>query len=290
MITTGTKILVTGGAGFIGSHLVEALLREGSSVWSLDNYSTGKKENHIEGAIYIEGETKDIATLVNFTPDVIFHLGEYSRVEKSFEDMEMLWNSNKQGTFAVLEFAKKSGAKLIYAGSSTKFGDGGLGRNQSPYAWTKATNTELVINYGNWFSLPFAITYFYNVYGPREISTGPFATVIGIFTEKMREGKKLTVVSPGTQRRNFTHVYDIVRGLVLVGKNGLGDGFGLGAKESYSILEIAAHFGGEIQMLPERRGNRMSASLETDKSEALGWLPLVRIEDHIKSLRYEKVK
>jgi UDP-glucose 4-epimerase len=199
--------------------------------------------------------------------------------------MPQLWNSNKDGTFAVLEFVRTCEAKLVYAGSSTKFGDGGLGRDQSPYAWTKASNTELVINYGTWFGIHYAITYFYNVYGPREIATGPFATVIGIFTEKMKRNLPLTVVSPGTQRRNFTHVSDIVRGLVLVGEKGEGDGYGLGAEESYSIMEIAKMFGGPIELLPERRGNRMSASLDLSKSEALGWMSMIRIEDYVRTVQ-----
>ena len=106
----------------------------------------------------------------------------------------------------MLEFVRKTGAKLIYAGSSTKFGDGGIARNTSPYAYTKASNTELVINYGNWYGINYAITYFYNVYGPREIDSGKYATLIALFKQKMRNNKPLTIVSPGTQKRNFTHI------------------------------------------------------------------------------------
>ena len=157
------KILVTGGAGFIGSNLIEQLVKgRANEIYSLDNYSTGSKDNHVAGANYIKGDTQDIARLVNIKPDLVFHLGEYARVEKSFDDMPTVWHSNKDGTFAVLEFCRDNGAKIVYAGSSTKFGDGGLGRDQSPYAWTKASNTELVKNYGAWFNLKHAITYFYN--------------------------------------------------------------------------------------------------------------------------------
>ncbi|KKW09502.1 MAG: Polysaccharide biosynthesis protein [Candidatus Kaiserbacteria bacterium GW2011_GWA2_49_19] len=277
-------ILVTGGAGFIGSNLIEQLVKDpDNQVYSLDNYSTGSKENHIAGATYIEGDTRDIAKLLKIKPDLVFHLGEYARVEKSFEDMETVWRSNKDGTFAVLEFCRGNEAKLVYAGSSTKFGDGGLGRDQSPYAWTKASNTELVKNYGVWFGLKYAITYFYNVYGPREISAGGFATVIGIFKEKMKKGKPLTVVSPGTQTRIFTHVDDIVRGLMLVGEKGIGDGYGLGAEEEYSILDIAKMFGGEIEMLPERAGNRMTSSIDLSRSRGeLDWKARKNIKEHIK--------
>ena len=277
------KILVTGGAGFIGSNLIEQLVKEEvNEVYSLDNYSTGSKSNHINGASYIEGDTLDIAKLVKIKPDLLFHLGEYARVEKSFEDMRKVWHSNKDGTFAVLEFARANKVKLVYAGSSTKFGDGGLGRDQSPYAWTKASNTELVKNYGAWFDLKYAITYFYNVYGPREISTGGFATVIGIFKEKKKTGNPLSVVSPGTQARIFTHVDDIVRGLIVVGEKGVGDGYGLGANDEYSILDIAKLFGGKILMLPERPGNRMSSAIDLSRSrDELGWRAEKSIKKYI---------
>ncbi len=277
------KILVTGGAGFIGSNLIEALVKNTNyRVISLDNYSTGKKENHIDGAEYIEGDTKNVEQLISIVPDIVFHLGEYSRVEKSFDDMQIVWDSNKDGTFAVLEFCRKNGIKMIYAGSSTKFGDNGLGRDQSPYAWTKASNTELIQNYGRWFGLEYCITYFYNVYGPREISVGPYATVIGIFKEQFKLHKPLTVVSPGTQIRNFTHVDDIVRGLLLVAEKGSGDNYGLGSTKEVSILEIAQMFNTPIEMLPERKGNRISSGIDLSKSEKeLDWFAQKSITEHI---------
>lgn len=280
------KILVTGGAGFVGSHLCERLSQNPEyEVYSLDNYFTGSKENHVPNVTYIEGNTADIAKLVNFNPDMVYHLGEYSRVEQSFDDIEKVWRYNKDGIFAVLEFVRKAGCKILYAGSSTKFGDGGLGRSASPYAWTKATNTELVMNYGNWFNVPYAITYFYNVYGPREIESGKYATLIALFKEKMKNGEKLTIVSPGTQKRNFTHIDDIIDGLVLVGENGYGDEFGIGSGEAFSILEVAEMFGAEVEMLPERKGNRMSADVVTAKTEALGWKPHRRLKDYIEEKR-----
>lgn len=286
-----TNILVTGGAGFVGSNLIEQLMKEARNrIFSLDNYSTGKRENQVKGATYIEGDTNDIEDLVTVKPDIVYHLGEYARVEKSFEDMPRVWHSNKDGTFAVLEFCRTRGCKLVYAGSSTKFGlsaatnsvqggDNGLGRTQSPYAWTKASNTELVQNYGAWFGLSYAITYFYNVYGPRELA-GSFGTVIELFRQARLFGEPLKVVSPGTQRRIFTHVDDIVRGLILVGEKGEGDGYGLGSEEEYSILEIAKMFGGKIKMLPERAGNRQFSSIDLSRSRnELRW----RAEKSIKS-------
>lgn len=273
-------ILVTGGAGFVGAQLCKKLLNQGHRVISLDNYFTGSKENHVDGVEYREGHTKDIGTIITEKPDLIFHLGEYSRVEISLREPDLVWDLNVAGTFAVLEFWRTHKCKLVYAGSSTKFADGGLGRDQSPYAWTKATNSELVRNYAAWYGLPYAITYFYNVYGPGERS-GKYGTLIEIFRQKMKAGENLTVNAPGSQRRIFTHIDDIVDGLLLVGEKGEGDEFGLGAEESFSVLEVARMFGGEIEMGPEVAGNRMGATLDTTKAKAIGWTAKHKLNDYI---------
>ncbi len=278
-------ILVTGGAGFIGSHLCARLVKDGHRVISLDNYFTGSRDNHVVGVDYREGHTKDIEQHIPETPDLIYHLGEYSRVEVSLKEPHIVWDLNKQGTFGVLEFWRKRGGKLVYAGSSTKFGDGGLGRDQSPYAWTKASNTELVKNYSIWYKLLYAITYFYNVYGPRERPAHQYGTVIETFRQKHLRNEPLTVVAPGTQKRNFTHVDDIVDGLILVGEKGEGDEFGLGAEESYSVIDVAHLFGGNIEMLPERQGNRMDAALDITRATALGWSPKKKLADYIDEIR-----
>lgn len=276
-------ILVTGGAGFVGSHLCKRLARDGHRVISLDNYFTGSPDNHVPGVEYRRGHTKDIEKHIPETPDLVYHLGEYSRVEISLLEPALVWDLNKNGTFGVLEFCRKRHIKLVYAGSSTKFGDGGLSRDQSPYSWTKAANTELIRNYGTWYELPYAITYFYNVYGPGERS-GKYGTVIEIFRQKFLSKEPLPVVSPGTQKRNFTHIDDIVEGLVLVGEKGEGDNYGLGDDREYSILEIARMFGATIKMLPERAGNRMDSTLETVKSKSLGWKAEHSIADYVKSV------
>src|SRR3990167_6517495 len=152
-------IVVTGGAGFIGSHLCERLAKDGHKVISLYNHFPGSRDNRVAGVDYRDGHTKDIEKHVPETPDLIYHLGEYSRVEISLSEPALVWDLNKDGTFGVLEFWRKRGCKMVYAGSSTKFGDGGLGRDQSPYAWTKATNTELVQNYGTWYNRTYAVSY-----------------------------------------------------------------------------------------------------------------------------------
>lgn len=276
------KILVTGGAGFVGSHLCERLAKDpNNEVFSLDNYFTGSKSNHVNNITYIEGSTVDIAKLVNFKPDIVYHLGEYSRVEQSFDDMDKVIEFNKFGTLAVLEFVRKHMCKLLYAGSSTKFGDEGENANASPYAWSKSSNTQLVKNYGEWFGVDYVITYFYNVYGPREIQTGKYATLIALFKEKMKNRDVLTVVSPGTQKRNFTHIDDTVDALILIGEKGHGDEYGIGNPQGYTILEIAQLFGGKIEMLPERKGNRMVASVVSDKTKVLGWSPKRNLQEYI---------
>ncbi len=277
-------ILVTGGAGFVGSHLCKRLFAEGHTVISLDNYFTGSRENHVAGVDYREGHTKDIMKHVPETPDLIYHLGEYSRVEKSLEEPQIVWDLNVAGTFGVAEYWRAKKCKLVYAGSSTKFGDGGMSRDQSPYAWTKATNTELVSNYGAWYGLPYAITYFYNVYGPGE-RAGVYGTVIEIFHQQSVKGEPLTVVAPGTQKRNFTHVDDIVAGLLLVGEKGEGDDFGLGSEQEYTVLEIANMFSDKITMLPERAGNRLASSIDTTRSKSLGWNTTQDVKAYIDSFK-----
>lgn len=281
-------ILVTGGAGFIGSSLLISLKTKypTTKLISLDNYFTGTEDNHIDGVTYIRGDTKNIKQLITEPISLVFHLGEYSRVEASFHDTEKVFDFNLAGTSAVVDFCKNNYCKIVYAGSSTKFADGGTGRDQSPYAWTKAVNVELIKNNGSWFDLPYAIVYFYNVYGKKERSEGNYATLIGIFKKHFEEKKPLPVVLPGTQKRNFTHVDDIVEGLILAGEKGQGDDYHLGAKQSYSVIEVAKLFGEDIIFLPERKGNRMGGVLDTKKSEKeLGWIAQKTLEEYILTIK-----
>jgi UDP-glucose 4-epimerase len=276
-------ILVTGGAGFVGANLCERLVKEGHHVISLDNYFAGVRDNPVPGVEYREGHTKDIAKHVPEDIDILYHLGEYSRPEESMFEPAVVFDLNMAGTFGVLEYWRARKCKLIYAGSSTKFADGGLGRDQSPYAFTKATNTQFIVNYADWYKLPFAITYFYNVYGPRE-RADKYGTLIERFKQQFLQGKPLTVYLPGTQRRIFTHVDDLVDGLMLVGEKGEGDEFGLGADKQYSVLEIAQMFGSEIVTMPERAGNRMTAKIDTNKSNAIGWKAQHDVSEYIKEI------
>lgn len=280
------KVLVTGGEGFVGYHLCERLKKEGFSVTSLDVNLAQDFSRRIEGVKYVTDNTENIQNIfVDEKFDMIYHLGEYSRVENSFQNIEQTAISNIKGTVEVFEFWRKQGCKLLYAGSSTKFAENILGKESSPYAFTKASNSELVEMYSRWFDLKFATTYFYNVYGPKENETGDYATLVGIFKKRMRSGQKLGVVAPGTQKRNFTHVDDIVDGLFLVGEKGDGGDYGIGAEDAYSILEVANMFGGEVESLPERKGNRMSAELRSQNTKALGWSAKRNIKDYIEFLK-----
>ncbi len=278
--------IVTGGAGFVGSHLCERLVSDGYRVISLDNYFAGSKENHVEGVEYRTGHTKDIETLIPETPSVVYHLGEYSRVAASLKEPEVVFDLNMTGTFGVLEYWRKRGCKLVYAGSSTKKvearEDGVMGRDLAPYTWMKAVNTELVVNYGRWYNLPYAVAYFYNVYGPRERTLEEYGTVIETWRRKRLAGESLPVREPGTQKRAFTHVLDTVDGLVLVGEKGEGDDFGIGTDEEFSLMEVAEMFGGPIEMFPKTQTSRSSAAVDSSKTRALGWEPKFYLKDYIR--------
>lgn len=292
--TKQKTILVTGGAGFIGSNLIEELVKNpNNKVISLDNYFTGKKENHIVGAEYREGHTKDIEKYIPEQVDLIYHLGEYSRVAKSIEEPNLVWDMNTTGTCAVLEFWKKQKCKLVYAGSSTKFAeirpDGVSGIDLSPYTWAKAANSDLVLNYSRWYELSYAIVYFHNVFGPRELF-GTYGTVVEIFRQKYLNGEKLPVRLPGTQKRNYTHVSDTVAGLMLVGEKGEGDGNGIGSSKSYSTMEVAELFGGEMEMLPARKTSRPGTTIvDTSKIKELGWQEKESLEKYIQSIKDKQV-
>ena len=281
-LITKKNILITGGAGFVGSHLAKRLYNNGNKVIVLDNYFTGKKINHIRGVKYKKGETKNIFKYYKNTPiDYIYHLGEYSRVEQSFDDIELVMHYNAYPFYELLKLTAHHKAKLIYSGSSTKFSDN-LDLIESPYSFTKRMNTELLVNYAKWYKFKYAITYFYNVYGPNEISEGKYATVIAKFLSlKRKNAKYLPITKPGIQRRRFTHIDDIVNGLILVGKQGNGDDFGIGSDKSYNIIEIARMLKMNYKIKPAKKGNRLDGKLITSKTKKLGWKPLKNLKEYL---------
>jgi UDP-glucose 4-epimerase len=276
-------ILVTGGAGHVGSHIIEELVKDPKNkVISLDNYFNGSKDNHIKGAEYRRGHTKDIDELVPENPSLVFHLGEYARIAPSFEDVAEVYDMNILGTFAVVEFCRKRKVgKLVYAGSSTKFAIEGDGRHQNPYSFSKATNVDLINNYGRWYNLPYAICYFYNAFGPREKGVGRYATLIAKFEHLYLGGSPLTVDLPGTQKRNFTYVKDLARGIILVAEKGQGDGYSLNNLKAFSILEIAEAFGGPIKYRDSYSGRTGSGDLPEKAKEELGWKTTIDVIDYI---------
>lgn len=280
-------ILVTGGAGHVGSHIIEELVKNpDNKVISLDNYFNGSTDNHIEGAQYRKGDTKDIDTLIPETPDIVYHLGEYARVTPSFDDVEKVYEMNILGTFAIVEFCKKRKVgKLVYAASSTKFAAQGDGRHQNPYSFSKAVNVDLINDYGRWYNLPYAICYFYNAFGPREKGIGPYATLIARFEQLYLENKKLTVVKPGTQKRNFTYVKDLAKGMILVGEKGSGDGYALNNTKSYSIIEIAESFGVPYELIDGYSGRLESGETPDKARSELGWETTLDILDYIKEFK-----
>ena len=284
-------ILVTGGAGFVGTHLCRRLVQNGHTVISLDNYFTGSKDGHVEGVQYREGHTKDVAKLVPEKIDLIYHLGEYSRVAKSLEEPEKVFEYNIVGTMAVLEFWRTQQCKIVYAGSSTKFADSNIegvrARDLSPYSWAKAAMSELVANYGHWYGLQYSIAYFYNVYGPGERADWAegYGTVIEVFKQCALAAKKCPVNGPGTQTRAFTHVDDTVEGLIAIGEHGEADEYAISAKEVYSLLEVAEMFGCEIEMMPATKSSRSSGADDTSKLQALGWVQKKTLAEYIQKAR-----
>jgi len=278
-------ILVTGGAGHVGSHIIEQLIQKNpeDKIISLDNYFNGSKENHIDGAEYREGNTKDIDNLIPETPDVVFHLGEYARITPSFDEPDKVYDMNIVGTFAVVEFCRKRKVgKLIYAASSTKFASNGEERHANPYSFTKATNVDLINDYGRWYNLPYAICYFYNAFGLREKGEGKYATLIAKFEQQYLNNQPLIVVKPGTQKRNFTYVKDLARGIILAAEKANGDGYTLGNKKEYSVIEIAQAFGGPIEYIEGYSGRAESGEAPDKAREELGWDTTVDIIDYIK--------
>lgn len=284
--------MVTGGAGHVGSYIIELLVKDsGNQVISLDNYFNGSKDNHIEGAEYRKGHTKDIDKLIPETPDVVYHLGEYARVAPSFDDIEEVYDMNITGTFAVVEFCRqRQVGKLVYAGSSTKFAIEGNGRHQNPYSFTKATNVDLIKNYGTWYKLPYAICYFYNAFGPRENGVGKYATLIAKFEQAHLEGKPLTVVRPGTQKRNFTYAGDLARGIILTAEKGNGDGYALNNGKGYSVIDIAKAFGGPIKYVEGYPGRTETIDNPTKARHELGWETTIDVMDYIKDFKNSTIK
>ena len=260
-------IIVTGGAGFVGSNLIKLLLEKSKfKIISLDNYSSGSKKNHLKSKriTYIKGDTDKIKySLKKYKNKInaLFHFGEFSRIYQSFENFDRCYKSNSIGSKEVFKFCLDNKIKLIYSATSASIGKNGNDKNLSPYAFTKSKNLELLENLKKWFNLKFEIIYFYNVYGFNQICEGNMATVIGIFERQLRKNLPLTVVRPGTQSRRFTHISDTVRICYRAWKLNKCRHYSISHKKTYSIIEVAKMFSPNIKMIPFRKGERFASAL-----------------------------
>jgi len=260
-------LVVTGGAGFVGSNLILLFLKKTKfKIISIDNYSTGSKKNHSKDkrVKYIKSHTKNISEILDtYKKNIhsIFHFGEFARIYQSFLKMNECISSNSIGSHEVFNFCLSNKIKLIYSATSASIGNNGYDKNLSPYAFTKAKNLEMLENLKHWFNLKFEIIYFYNVYGPKQINKGSMATVIGIFEDQYKNNKQLTVVKPGTQSRRFTHIDDTIDTCYYAWKKNKCRHFSISNKKSYTIIEVAKMFGSKIKLLPTRRGERFASAL-----------------------------
>ncbi len=260
-------IIVTGGAGFVGTNMIKLLLSKTRyKIISLDNYSSGSKKNHIKNirVKYLKFECAKIdLALKKYKKNIksIFHFGEFSRIYQSFLKMDQCLNSNTIGTNAVFNFCLKNKVKLIYSATSATLGNNGNDKNLSPYAFTKAKNLELLENLKQWFNFNFEVIYFYNVYGPGQISRGKMATVIGIFEDQYLKNKPLSVVKPGDQNRRFTHIDDTCKICYLAWKKNKRLHYSISNTKSYSIINIAKLFSNKIKFLPARKGERFASAM-----------------------------
>ena len=260
------KIVITGGAGFVGTNLIKYLLKKTKfNLISIDNYSSGSFKNHQKSSRvkYIKGDTKNIDKILKNTKNIhsIFHFGEFSRIYQSFLQMENCLESNSVGSNSVFNYCLSNKIKLIYSATSASLGNKGRDKDLSPYAFTKAKNLELLENLKKWFNFKFEIIYFYNVYGPHQISKGKMATVVGIFEDHYKKKNPLPVVRPSSQSRRFTHIEDTVEVCFKAWKENKCRHYSILNKKSYSILNVAKMFNTRIKLLPTRRGERYASAL-----------------------------
>ena len=294
------RALVTGGAGFVGTNLIKRLSNNNhveyreNIIASVDNYSTGLAENEIDcpGIRYFGGDISKITDYSDMIEDcdVIFHLAARARIQPSFKTPTQSFESNVVGTQNILEWARQNGnIPVVYAGSSSKHGD----IYSNPYTFTKWQGEQLCEMYSKVYDLPVTICRFYNVYGPHQLTEGDYCTVLGIFESLYKNNKPLTITGDGEQRRDFTHVEDIVDGLIKCHNSNNQyrwppansfNQFELGRGKNYSINEIADAFGDyPREYIDEWRGEmRDTLCTDTKAKDLLGWKPTRDIIEYIK--------
>ena len=260
------KIIVTGGAGFVGTNLITLLLKKTKfKIISIDNYSSGSKKNHIKNSRvkYFKSDTKNISNVIKKPKEIqsVFHFGEFARIYQSFLNMNKCIEYNTIGSNAVFNFCLENKIKLIYSATSASLGNKGKDKHLSPYAFSKAQNLELLENLKKWYKFKYEVIYFYNVYGPHQICKGPMSTVIGIFEDHYKKRKAMPVVKPGSQTRRFTHIFDTVNICYLAWKKNLCRHYSISNIKSYSIIDVAKMFKSKIKFLPKRAGERYASAL-----------------------------
>lgn len=276
------KVLVTGGLGYVGRNLVERLLSEHKDVVVVDNLSNSGMYNKVESAKYKLIHTKDLREEDFDNVDIVYHLAEYSRIAPSFEEIDKVFDLNILGSFHVLELCRKKQVPLVYAASSTRLCE--EGENHSPYSFFKSTIAKLVKNYGKWYGLNYSICYFFNVYGNHStLPKSKWNNVVSLFEKNSIHGKPLTICGDGLQERDFTHVNDIVEGLILAGNKLENEEYQFGTGEKFTIRELANMFGGEVEYVEARPGDRKTSIADVDSTKnSLGWKAKVHLPDYIK--------
>ena len=282
------NILVTGGAGFIGTNLIKRLIKEGHDVISVDNYSTGKTENHLDGCKYLNYDIRNInsydsAVFFEDSPDAIFHLAATARIQPSFKDPKKYFTTNANGTLNIAEYCSKAGIPMIYAGSSSHHS----GKYTNPYTFSQDIGEEIIKLYQDHFDLGASIARFYNVYGPYQLTEGGYTTLIGNWMKKLDEGKNCTIYGTGFKRRDFTHVDDIVEGLILMlQEKGIGKTFEFGRGKNHSINEVAKMFNTIPDYKEDKPGEAENTLADyTLAFNELGWEPKINLKDYINENR-----
>ena len=275
------RILVTGGAGFVGANLIKKLLEKGHEVISVDDYSTGKKENHIEGCQYINRDILDIdPNDFIYKPDLVYHLAAKARIQPSFKQPLEYIRVNYEGTLNIIKLCLKEGISLIYAGSSSHHS----GKFKNPYTFSKDMGEEIIQLYRKHFKLRASIVRFYNVYGPHQLTEGGYTTLIGRWIDNIEKGIPCEIYGDGEKRRDFTHVEDIVKGLIKILERGTYyDDFEFGRGKNYSVNEVAKMFNITKPIYKEDKPGEAQDTLCNNSvaKKLLNWKPTINLEDYI---------